>query len=572
MLLALAAPSARADWDYANIATGDAVDAYTSEVSVLPGGTLHFHVSTAPAAPYRIELYRLGPWSGAAPERVACVPSCTRTSAGVPRAKPAPDAATGAVRANWPVTNSFAVPRSWPSGYYVAKVVLQRGAQALSGKLVPFIVRAPSSSTSSILVVAAANTWQAYNNWGGTSLYEPRTHAVKASFDRPYESVRVGGQSLFDWELPLARFIESQGYDVTYTTDVDVDRDPASLAGHDLVVVAGHSEYWTTGERSALEAARDSGVNLFFAGANSGYWHVRYEDGGRTIVGYKNQSQGPYGPDPQAGTAEETTFFRSLHPARPECTLIGIASDGGLTDPPGFDRFVSNAALGHAWFAGTGFGPGASLPRSVGYEWDQVIRGCTPPLAAGTSQTVLFHTDASGTNGISQNDSAAYTAPSGARVFAAGTFEFAWGLDGYGLNASPGRQPPDPRLQQFARNMLRDLAGAAPGALRSVKSPGSFSVTRATRRGIPISVSVRIPGATVSIKLLGGKGSRKTLRLASTRGIARIGGGVSVKPKISRRAARRLGRGRRSTAILSVTVTAPTDAKQTVQRRLVLKR
>src|SRR3954463_10939786 len=59
-----AAPAARADWDYLNAASGPAIEAYSSEVSVLPGQDLHFHVSTAPAEPYRIFVYRLAPWGG----------------------------------------------------------------------------------------------------------------------------------------------------------------------------------------------------------------------------------------------------------------------------------------------------------------------------------------------------------------------------------------------------------------------------------------------------------------------------------------------------------------------------
>ena len=44
---------------------GRAIEGYASEASALPGDTLQFHVSTSPAAPYRIELYRLGWYGGA---------------------------------------------------------------------------------------------------------------------------------------------------------------------------------------------------------------------------------------------------------------------------------------------------------------------------------------------------------------------------------------------------------------------------------------------------------------------------------------------------------------------------
>ena len=562
LLCGIAAPVARADWDYANIATGSAVDGYASEVSVQPGQKLHFHVSTSPPQIYRIYIYRLGPWSGRLPSLAACAPSCSRTSHGRARPTPKPDPSTGEVRAGWPVTDTFRVPPSWRSGYYVAKAVLVKGPQHDAGKFIPFVVRARPGTKSTILVVAPVNTWQAYNRWGGTGLYTGPPHAVKASFDRPYGNFGIGGQSVFEWDLPLARFLESQGYDISYTTDVDVDRDPGSVLGHKLVVVSGHSEYWTGAERGAFDAARDAGVNLFFAGANDGYWQIRYEDGSRTIVGYKGQSDPPYGGDPLAGTAAETTYFRLLNPPRPECQLIGIASQNGLTSgPPGFTRFVVDGALGYPWFAGTGFTPGASIPSAVGYEWDRVIPGCSPPLAPGTSLITLFHADASATNGTSPNDSVTYTAPSGARVFSAGSFQFSWGLDGYGLNANHGRQPPDDRLRKFTRNMLRDLAGPPVGALQRVTVPKSASATKA----IPIKAFTRIPDAIVRVAILASSGTSGPV-LASKSQRAGPDGAVAVKLHLGRRA-----RGRR-TAFVNVAIVQPSDAAQTFQQKLTLKR
>jgi hypothetical protein len=228
------------------------------------------------------------------------------------------------------------------------------------------------------------------------------------------------------------------------------------VLGHKLVVVAGHSEYWTSRERGAFDSARNAGVNLFFAGANDGFWQTRYERGGRTMVGYKDQTVAPYGADPQAGTANDTTQFRELN--RPECTLIGIESNGGLESGGGFAEGIAGGALTDptygSWFNGTGLTPSSALTDLVGYEWDQIIPGCTPPLAAGTRLTPLFHSSA---DGALPQDAVAYRAPSGAQVFSAGTFQFTWGLDGYGQNANPGRAAPDARLQKFAVNVLNAL-------------------------------------------------------------------------------------------------------------------
>ena len=267
----------------------------------------------------------MGWYPGAAPPRLACVPSCSGSVAGAARPTPPPDPATGRVVAGWPVTDSFAVPAGWSSGYYVARLVLTSGPYAGRGNLVPFVVRAARGVRSAILVQASVSTWQAYNSWGGKNLYVGGSvggvPANRVSFDRPYRAVGVGGQSLFDWEIQVARFVEREGYDVSYTTDVDVARDPSSLLGHELDLVAGHDEYWSREQRDGYEAARDAGVDLAFIASNTGFWQVRYEDDHRTIVGYK-----AYAPDPFPDRSRETVLFRDLDQPRPECQLLGVQS------------------------------------------------------------------------------------------------------------------------------------------------------------------------------------------------------------------------------------------------------
>jgi hypothetical protein len=428
------------------------VDGYASEVSAFPGETVHLHVSTAPAARYRIEIYRLG-WYGSAGGRlVDCVPSCTTSTQGVEQPRPAPDPVTGEVRAAWPVTDTIQVGKAWTSGYYAARLVLPGGGQPSS---VVFVVKAPPSVRSKILVVSSVNTWEAYNGWGGKSLYNvssegpPATHV---SFDRPWGPGSQG--QFFAWGIHLVRFLEREGYDVSYTTELDVDRDPHELLEHRLVMVNAHSEYWTKGMRDAYEAARDAGVNLAFMGANDGYWQVRYADNYRTIVAYKSKA------DPVADRSQATVQFRALTPPRYECALLGVQHASSIETPGDAPRdySVNPAAIGDRWFAGTGFTSTSTLPGLVGPEWDQV----TSPRMAWTckfsSLTTLFHYQGAPGNA----DAVRYVASSGARVFSAGSLQFVWGLDDYRTGA-PGTA--DPRLQQFMRNAIVELTAppAGPG-------------------------------------------------------------------------------------------------------------
>ena len=126
------------------------------------------------------------------------------------------------------------------------------------------------------------------------------------------------------------------------------------------------------------------------------------------------------------------------------------------------------ATLGDPWFSRTAFTPSTLLPELVGYEWDLIAPGCsTPPL------TDLFHV-----SGTPNYDGVRYTAPSGARVFSAGTLRLGWGLDDTTGHGSPA-------LQQFTRNAMDDLTRPAP--------PASVRLTR-VRAGVRISVR-RLPDA-----------------------------------------------------------------------------
>jgi hypothetical protein len=421
------------------------IEGYSSQVSARPGGTIALHVSTSPAAGYRVVVYRLGWYAGKGARLITCLPGCRASEQGEPQPIPQPDSETGEIRADWPETDLVRIGREWTTGYYLAELVLTSGSD--SGKVyqVPFVVRALSGRETPILVQAPVNTWQAYNDWGGKSLYHSTSgarlfsdRAYKVSFDRPYaEPTRYWPLT---WEYPLVRFLERSGYDVSYTTDVDTDRDPGEIERHRLVIVDGHSEYWSNVMRTAFERARAHGTNLAFFGADNVDWQARYEDARRTLVVYKDATL-----DPVPAPARKTIQFRNLDPPRPECELVGVQNTwAGESE----NYTVVDSSLRDPWFKGTGFTRGAMLKGLVGYEWDAALPGCpSEPL------TVFFHYQ--GPSGvISNGDCTRYTAPSGARVFAAGSLQFSWGLDTF---SAPAGSTPDPRLQRFVRNAIADL-------------------------------------------------------------------------------------------------------------------
>ena len=435
---------------------------YASQIGIAPGEELDFHVSTP--ARYRLEIFRVGWYGGAGGRLVACSPSCLGDEQGSVRGGQDPPGVQP-LRANWPVTDVVRSSPDWVSGYYLAEAVQTSGSAAGTVATTWFIVRqAPDATPSQILVQVPVNTWEAYNDWGGRGLYNfISERASRVSFLRPFAG---DAQSPLWNELQTVRFLEREGYDVSYQTDVDTDADPAGLARHRLVIVNGHDEYWTMAQRLGFDSALAAGTSLAFMGANDAYWHAEYEDGRTTIHSEKSLY------DPNPDPTMKTALFREI--GRPECLLEGVEhSNFTVYDHP-LDDTVTAQGAADPWLANTGLAAGSTIAGIVGREHDALAPGCAPK-----STVVLFHYD--GVDPTQNADAVRYTAPSGARVFASGAYNFSLALDGYRSTDRLGpaypvgvdrNVPVDPRVQQFMRNALADLTSPQPPAFVRVALQG----------------------------------------------------------------------------------------------------
>ncbi len=246
------------------------------------------------------DIYRLGWYGGKGGRLVLSVGSLT----GHHRAIPSPASTTGMIACQWPVSFSETPKASWVTGLYVVKLTASTGLQAY----IPFVVR--ETDPHALVFVHAANTDEAYNAWGGKSLYEdvhyfpPQSgeqRAVKVSFNRPFLDDAGAGQ-LFWWEYPAVRWLEKQGYNLEYVSDVDIDQHPSLLVGHPGSLFFGHDEYWSRQMRDNIDAAVAKGVNLALFAGNTGYNQIRYESYGgqpdRVVVCYRVAKLDPeYGKD-----------------------------------------------------------------------------------------------------------------------------------------------------------------------------------------------------------------------------------------------------------------------------------
>jgi hypothetical protein len=317
---------------------------------------------------------------------------------------------------------------------------------------------------SDLVFQSSVTTFAAYNNWGGKSLYAFNSAdgpAREVSFNRPYAMAPYGirldgaGDFLRRWEYNALRWLEREGYDVTYVTDVDTHERGDVLLSHRVFLSVGHDEYWSWAMRDHVEAARDRGINLVFLGANASFWQIRFEPGpdgaaNRTIVSYKDAAEqdDPFATDSDPANDHLVTGrWRDPPVSRPEASMIGVMY---VADPVDADMVVADVS--HWAFVGTGLANGDAMPGLLGYEVDAAPADARPDLARLAHSPVIVG-DPTRTL---HSDMTIYTAGSGALVFATGSMQWNWGLDGYN---APWLHPlrVNAAAQQVTRNVLRRM-------------------------------------------------------------------------------------------------------------------
>src|SRR5438270_11365221 len=281
-------------WDV-DVVGDPTIQGFATDISVNVGQTIFFKINTDATA-YRLDIYRMGYYQGNGARLVASV----NPSAHLPQTQSAclTDAATKLMDCgNWAVSASWAVPADAVSGIYFAHLIrLDNGGDSH----IAFIVR-NDASHSDVLFETSDETWQAYNDYGGNSLYgaaaefDLANRSFKVSYNRPSDTRRFEAASwVFYAEYPMVRWLEANAYDVTYFTSVDAARTGTLIKNHKLFLSVGHDEYWSGPKRASIEAARDAGVNLAFLSGNEAFWKTRWEnsiDGSntpyRTLACYK---------------------------------------------------------------------------------------------------------------------------------------------------------------------------------------------------------------------------------------------------------------------------------------------
>lgn len=443
------------------------VEAYLDRVSVRPGDGVGLYVNATGAVD--IAALRIG-WYGGAGSRMIwhgtamARPQPPATTLGQPLADLGGMAGTRAVVAPWRLTTLLDTA-GWPEGRYLLRV-----GRAGAARVVPLTVRS-ADSRGRMLLVASTMTWQAYNLWGGASLYKggddesfgERSFAV--SYDRPYRDGYGAGHYL-GHDLGLDQLAEAAPLPLAWTTDYDLAQNPRLLDGATAVVFGGHPEYWTGTERDAVTAAVSRGTNLAVFGANTAYWRVRLagravglrqqpdrRDGlPRLVVGAKEAGLDPLaGRDPSGAMAR----FRDRPAPRPEETLTGMRYDCFPADAP-----LTVADPGWWGWAGTGLRAGDALPGVVAPESDRVY----PVAGRPKPMQVVAYTAFSCRGNRTAQTSVYWATPSGAGVFTAGTMD--WPCAARKLCTLPEADRTSALLTRVTRTILSAFATPRIGRAR----------------------------------------------------------------------------------------------------------
>lgn len=339
------------------------IEGYCSHASIRAGETISFHVSTNPVSRFTLDIYRMGYYDGNGARLIKQVGEFEGKS------QPEPPLGDKRLRdCQWEACAEFRIPEEWLSGVYLGKLTaLSEGLQSY----IIFIVR--DDRPADVLFQCSDNTWQAYNRWPNQfSLYDDGKKEwywganIQVGYNRPYGKycqlidapLSLGSGEFLLWEFPIAYWLESEGYDVSYISNVDTHRDPKGLLRARGLLSVGHDEYWSSEMFENVRAAVAGGVNVAFLSGNTAFGKIAYDERLRSF-----ERTGIFGP--RDGTVEFEEM-KGLTCGRPYANeLLGAHTTGGVCGVADWTCRLPD----HWLFAGTGMMAGDSIPGLVGWEW-----------------------------------------------------------------------------------------------------------------------------------------------------------------------------------------------------------
>ena len=450
------------------------IEGYCSATSVSAGEKLRVMVSTNPASEFSLEIFRTGYYGGAGGRLMKRFDSLQGET------QPTPPVGKRRLReCQWKPSVEFEIPEGWLSGVYLGKLTAYRGGVQ---SYVIFIVR--DDRVCDLLFQCSDLTWLAYNSWptneyslyhndknGYTGHKKRKKWSTDAadtgwvSLDRPYAPFcqdhlvknpkSVGTGEFLLWEFPLSYWLEQQGYDVSYISNVDTHTRGPALQRTKGFISVGHDEYWTRAMYDNVSAARDVGVNLAFLSGNSVWGMVPLLPSGTQQPHRVMHRAGKFLGEELSRLLSKRKGWSSTFPAGPDGALLM----GGRTAGIGGGDWTCTHP-GHWLYEGTGMQQGEQIPGLVGWEYHG------SPLKDLPGLEVVARSEIQAGNGKPRAPHVAtvYNGPQGNVVFDAGSIWWSQGLSsppGHVLPASGAARPqgPDKRVQRMMANVFNRFVG-----------------------------------------------------------------------------------------------------------------
>jgi hypothetical protein len=434
------------------------IEGYCSKTSLRAGEEIQFFVSTNPASSFTLDIYRMGYYGGAGGRHML--------SRGPFQGSVQTDPPTGEKRlreCNWTACDTLRIPRDWVSGVYLGKLTADReGLQSY----VIFIVR--DDRPADLMFQCSDTTWQAYNRWPSQfSLYDNGRDTwywgpgVDISFDRPYGKycqimdapLSIGSGEWFLWEFPLAYWMEEQGYDVTYVSNLDTHADPDGLDRCKGLISVGHDEYYSMEMFKNVSDAIERGLNVAFFSGNVCCGRIDPRPSSRGVPNRIFSRTDFWGPRDE----EEIRRFPAMallpHESPNSSLLVGA---GNIPPTTGGADWMCD--LPEHWiFDGTGMKRGEGIPGLVGWEWHGDPAKIPGLAVLGSAPTQ----SAPGKPNGGVYTATIYPGPKSNFVF---NVSSCWWADG--LSEPPGYvrpsvyttpKGPDARAQRITANVLRKI-------------------------------------------------------------------------------------------------------------------
>ncbi|MDP4083232.1 MAG: cell wall-binding repeat-containing protein [Bacillota bacterium] len=386
------------------------IEGYSDQISYFPGQTIQLKVH-APNLTFSINMIRYG--------KEEKILKNISTISGQPQ-NYFPDSYKEG--AEWDTTYQFKIPDNWQSGLYAARLF-----DHANQFFVTFVIKNKQPLKKDIAVLSSTDTWQAYNDWGGKSLYTYQVMNGKSifqnvvSFERPNPKADPNGDvgHLANGEKHILSWLESMGYHYDLMADHDLNDNPHLLDPYKVLIISTHSEYWTPQMYSNLQNYLHHGGTLLYLAGNGIYWRANLEDGKIEVnknSGYKSLLKLKW---------KGGRFGATSHP---ESSVLGVRyRSTGFAIPAPY-RVINPS---HWIFAHTNVKRGdligvkglnavsKSIGGASGWETDQMDKN-------SPKNTILL---AKGTNTFGKGaDMVYYDTPEGGGVFSVGSITFGGSL------------------------------------------------------------------------------------------------------------------------------------------------